>query len=410
MLPLVKKKQKGNTMLLLIMVTMVLVVVGTVVSSAVMNSTNSHVYKKINNDLYYAAESGLDLGQSKIVNDATIAQGIVTAGGVDVHVVTLNDFDTDIESVKVTGKKISNTEIELTSIAKKRNSTKELELSGIIKKGGVSINSLYEYSLASKELEVVLCGGVGTPPNYNDGSMDFRVTKLAYQSNLNLEIWKLGTPNIRETVLPPVKTESITLNIPSMRTTPHVARVDIEVQHGGTINSALDNKSITDGVKKETLIFNRGAYNDILNIYTINADKLYINNDGVYESSGLVNSIIICNGEVIVAEEKPNINPSSEYHDYKNRIRFSETLFKYEKATIIANKLTVYGANFQAAYPLLVKDNSGNITADSILRTDEEVELLNGKLEEEMPGWTSAGGGVSGGSGEWGMVENTQYK
>lgn len=409
------KKKKGSSILTILIISTALIIVGTVVSSAIMFATQGNANLKINNDLYYAAESGLELGQSNIANIPATVTAIMDGAGADVSIKLLNDFDTNVESVDVKGKKISNDIIELTSIAKKRNSTKTYTLKGTVKKqGGTSINSLYEYSLAANELEVVLAGA-GT-------SADFKVTKVASKKDkINLELWK-NYP-IQELTFPVVNKEELILNIPNMTNVNKQSEIYVKVPQINGIEGALDTMINTlgvdasgksNGIKKIIMPLPGAApwyENRSLNVYIVNADKLYLSKPDANIHLLLSNSIVICSGEIIAVKDSDAYKNNLYGRDVltNKRTQFSDSSLIYNRATMIANKLTVYGNNFHCTYPLLINNpiNVGD-KQHGILHTDEEVNALNTILETQMPGWINAGGGVGSGSGSgtWGKVEN----
>ncbi|MBS6041876.1 MAG: hypothetical protein KIA08_04195 [Clostridium baratii] len=151
---MVKRKKKGNTILLVLAIVLIITVASGVTVSAIINTTGMNQNVKTYEDLLYAAESGVEDAfsrvKSKVIN--------LAVGDPDVNYNINSNFVSQGIEVNITVNRQPDKYL-VKSVAKKGNKEKIVEAALKITKSYVpSTNQVFKYILCSNEVNIKCTG------------------------------------------------------------------------------------------------------------------------------------------------------------------------------------------------------------------------------------------------------------
>ncbi|MGL5354360.1 MAG: hypothetical protein ACRDA5_13750 [Clostridium sp.] len=380
------KKKQGNSLLIVLIISMVLVVVGGVVVSAVMNTTNADAYSKTKDDLFYAAESGIQKGVAKLQNGYSAANTTAVDIGVREFETSYNIYvNTTIERLDIT-----KPEYKIVSIATKNGQNRKI--TSIINKELTLVpgagRSLLQYSLAGTNVNV-----------YSTGSLDAAVTKV------------LST-NIPALTAPTATSGSVDRNgflVPVFDTTKVKQGNNVSVKSIGNDADVLGelyikSTDLNSGIKYEKIIIEGstpGSVKGKINVFYVNVKELVIYNTNVT----LNDTIIISSGKIYIAgqdlsdDDKKIFEDKSKFSDWTNFPKTSTTdhmktsTLTLSNGNIIANEVNLCTDSVSLYYPPLGVVGDPNI-AHSYIDPIKDKAKVDNIIKDKISNWTTGGTGT----------------
>lgn len=166
-----KNKRKGSSLLLALGITLIVFVIGTVICSAILNTTRLNEDKEVYDSLSYAAESGIELGVSKIAKEKTNNPSWEPITQSDKKIIVSEsefnsnniDIEVDIEQEKDDSGNIVNNRYLITSKAK-NNKGKEKTVKATVGQY-LGSNNIFENVLCSNSVDMSN-GSLHASPGY----------------------------------------------------------------------------------------------------------------------------------------------------------------------------------------------------------------------------------------------------
>lgn len=348
------RRKNGSSMLTVLMISMVVVVVVAVVVSAINFTGSGNANEKLNQDLLYAAESGIDSALSKIRTSEQ--SGIALSS----RLITINDFNSNYGiDVKVDIKKVgdsSSYSYELESIASKERKKRVIKAK-VSKSGNYSgiFNNLLcgsgvEVESGSLNLSTGNINIIESSPTLSGGS-------ITGPDEVTNEGFNIPTYKFEKMDIDPVTKKSI------FRTSRNNFKEDLK--------RLADNKK---GVRAIEFITDKNSSD--YTIYLVNADNFEIEVDTL----DLKNVIIIASGNVTM-HKVSTIN-----------IRYS---------SIIADKIKFTGVgSANLAYAPYVPEDSPFYPFAPLNAKD--IAFINKEISKYSNNWSVD---TSDSSYEWSIIE-----
>lgn len=314
-----KNKENGSALLTVLIISMALSIIGAVTTSAIVNTTKGNAIGRNKEDLFYSAESGIELGIALVKTDVRyldskynvlikgqideksdrlISQGINSVHSVDISIDSEVNTKAKIKSIAYGydengDKDINNKRVVEKTISRKNNKNllaEDLLKNSIVAEDKININA------ATINMETTQIASGGGPPTLN---------KLGDMKDPIILDEKYSTPIFKSSGNVRLKGGGDTRNLPNIRKQ-SVVKMD---RFAGNIsnNSLFVNATILkdDGTTiAENGIGKIYSLEDDLgewatyNVIVVNADKLIIEPPtfGLNENK----TIIICSGDIEV--------------------------------------------------------------------------------------------------------------
>ncbi len=390
-----KKKKKGATLVFLLAMAMIITIIGGVLIGAISYTRNSNNNVKINEDLIYAAESGID---QAIVNveKSTPPNFDVDGDG------TADSLDSDWRFNLNTkfGSKNIEVEVELSQLLSgdgyKAISTAKSTITGSEKVVSANIaktysvtpggNNLLMYSICAKETNIYHQFSSSTP----DSAFFPELSKINGDSKPNINY--IGSGSGKTFTYSPDQYNDDGFLLPDLKH--NRASGNIEINTVSELDVLAEETKVhpttsMTGVKKEIINLPSVPGNKIT-IYYININE---NNSLIIENPNLSidNTVIICSGNVVVYGKKADFNPSGGLNSDGT---FSGVLdsggvtsLSLRSSTIIANKVNLYVSSLQLANPSY-EDKEPGLTLSPINKDEinDVVNSIAGSCNNWAPG------------------------
>lgn len=390
-----KKKKKGATLVFLLAMAMIITIIGGVLIGAISYTRNSNNNVKINEDLIYAAESGID---QAIVNveKSTPPNFDVDGDG------TADSLDSDWRFNLNTkfGSKNIEVEVELSQLLSgdgyKAISTTKSTITGSEKVVSANIaktysvtpggNNLLMYSICAKETNIYHQFSSSTP----DSAFFPELSKINGDSKPNINY--IGSGSGKTFTYSPDQYNDDGFLLPDLKH--NRASGNIEINTVSELDVLAEETKVhpttsMTGVKKEIINLPSVPGNKIT-IYYININE---NNSLIIENPNLSidNTVIICSGNVVVYGKKADFNPSGGLNSDGT---FSGVLdsggvtsLSLRSSTIIANKVNLYVSSLQLANPSY-EDKEPGLTLSPINKDEinDVVNSIAGSCNNWAPG------------------------
>lgn len=390
-----KKKKKGATLVFLLAMAVIITIIGGVLIGAISYTRNSNNNVKINEDLIYAAESGID---QAIVNveKSTPPNFDVDGDG------TADSLDSDWRFNLNTkfGSKNIEVEVELSQLLSgygyKAISTAKSTITGSEKVVSANIaktysvtpggNNLLMYSICAKETNIYHQFSSSTP----DSAFFPELSKINGDSKPNINY--IGSGSGKTFTYSPDQYNDDGFLLPDLKH--NRASGNIEINTVSELDVLAEETKVhpttsMTGVKKEIINLPSVPGNKIT-IYYININE---NNSLIIENPNLSidNTVIICSGNVVVYGKKADFNPSGGLNSDGT---FSGVLdsggvtsLSLRSSTIIANKVNLYVSSLQLANPSY-EDKEPGLTLSPINKDeiDNIVNSIAGSCSNWAPG------------------------
>lgn len=390
-----KNKKKGVTLVFLLAMAMIITIIGGVLIGSISYTRNSNNNVKINQDLIYAAESGIDQAIANVekstppnfdVDGDGIEDGLDSEWKFNLNIkFSLKNIEVDVELDPLLSgngyKAVSTAKSIITGNEKvvKANITKTYSITP----GG---NNLLMYSICAKETNIYHQFDSST----DDSAFFPELSKINGDSMPNIKYIGFGTGktfdyspdqyNNDGFLLPDLKHNRASGNI-EVNT---ISELDLLAEE----TRRYPTTSMT-GVKKEIINLPSVPGNKIT-IYYININQ---NNSLIIENPNLSidNTVIICSGNVVVYGEKDDFNPSGGLNSdgtFSGVLDFGGvTSLSLRSSTIIANKVNLYVSSLQLANPSY-EDKDPGLTLSPINKDEinDVVNSIAGSCNNWAPG------------------------
>lgn len=364
-----KRKNKGNTILLVLAIVLILTLASGVTVSAIINTTGMNQNVKTYEDLLYAAESGVEEAFSR-VKSGTINLAV---GDPDVNYDINSNFVSQGIEVNIT----VNRQIDkylVKSIAKKGNKEKIVEAVLNITKSYVpSTDEVFKYILCSNEVDIKCTGPLDnqiTLWNVKDKSNSEIIHNITNPYDINTGT-KINT-NITNN----------SFNVPQFNFTASDSIIVKDISELDTLSSVHNS-----GVKKLNLTSEGGKNFSVVLVNLKDPDD-YLE----FKVSGLS-----LNETIIITNRTIKINNDS------GELVGAPTV-TLNSSTILADKMEFTISSF-SSYWRLIQNDGGNAGHDVLNMKD--VENLNNLIGTNCTNWGST---VSTPGGETVTIGDIEYK
>ncbi|MGL5869298.1 hypothetical protein [Clostridium chrysemydis] len=334
------RKKRGSSLLLVLGITFILITVGGIVTTSVMHTTGQHNNVKVESDLTYAAESGIESAYSRIKSGA-----ITLKNGDPKKEYEINDiFNNENIEVKIEVSRNDNKYLVESEATKGTKKSKVKGTLSVNKNFVAGDNSVFKYVLCTKKADIECGGGL-------DGVVTLWNVRDVDNSNFIQNAY--ATPS------------NVTVNMAKE----DFVEPNFTFEKRGTleINKISDLDSYTDASKKLGV---RKITKKGINIYLINLkdDNSYLK----IKSSPLMilNTVIITNGKIKVGND-----------DFGMTSAPGLTL---SSSTILAEEIDMRISTFHSVYRLIDND----VSANDIL-TDNDIVQINNELDGFINNWNS---------------------
>ncbi|MGL5085492.1 MAG: pilus assembly PilX N-terminal domain-containing protein, partial [Clostridium sp.] len=394
-------KKEGSSLVMLLMISMLISILSAVSISTMLSTSKGNVVVKNNQDLFYSAESGVELGIALIKSDITYLDSknnTAIKGKIDEKSKTLISSPTNsVFSVDIEIDSVVNTKAKIKSIAYgyDENGNKDLNNKRVVEK---TISRKPSKDLWAKALlgnSIIASDKI----NINAATINMETTQIA--SGLGKPILdKIG--DIKEATIVDDKYNSpIFKGSGNARSLPNIRKQSVVKfdRFGGNISTntlfnnavalnddgtTIANNGIGKIVSKENSLGEMGTYNVIL----VNADKLIIEPQafGLNEDK----TIIICSGDI--------------------EVRLSRTMHNSIEITKAANitSSTLFGKNVTMTGGAAVTiSRSPLIGQPSEQLSENQLQKIDKVLANYIENWgTSESLGGIDGNDEWQVVDS----
>ena len=348
------RKKRGSSLLLVLGITFILITVGGIVTTSVMHTTGQHNNVKVESDLTYAAESGIESAFSNIKEKKIQLSPGETNTPYNIDSFFLN------ENIKVKIE-ISRDIDKYNVISTAKRGDKETKVKSSIKVDTRvdGNNSIFKYLLCSKEADMRATGGldgVVSLWNITDQNNSKFVHNIIDNNSNNL-------PDDNEGQEMSIRIEAEDFVIPKFKATGRKDSLKISQVSQLDIYSS-DKESGINKIEKFGV-----------SIYLVNFES----ENSVLEIMGnpsMNQQVIITNGIVKLGNNDYNLVASPA--------------LVLTKSTICARRIDTRISTFHSTYRLIDNDNK----AEDILN-EEKLSQLNSELEIYIKNWNSNLGTVT---------------
>lgn len=388
------KKKKGNSILMVLAVTFIFATIGGVVVTSIMTTGRLNGNSKINDDLVYAAESGLESVLSELYG-RPIEEIIKYSYNLPIQLTsTIEKVKIDIEpKIKEDGEKVIR--VESTAYAQNGKKTKKVsceieDRSETIQNNG---RNIFEYSMlasakngkiiaegnSSLNMEIAVVNANGGVFNNNDENASSSVvmpTEENIDSNHYLDlVMNKNLKKIDKAIVSSNPQKDIITGIKDSKT--GYGAVDIKEYIDGNIGTMPEVKS---GIAKFSIspYLIDGVLGHPITVIIVNADILEIETGTEMINT---NCIIICNGDIkMVGNSSVNLSSSTIY---------GKNIYINDRASM------------NVSYPI---DSSYVGTVD--------FEVLNKKIGKVIKNWDEINGENAGSNGgsitpDYGFIDDS---
>lgn len=352
-----KGKEKGSSILMVLMVATVLIMLSAVVSSALVFTTKGNDLEKHRTDYVYAAEGGIEYGIEIFSKEGPFTGDIDPVRGdigrkIDFLGNPSTTNDKDIYEVRVLCR-ASGSSHELVSTVYNKD-MKELGKIVLPIKGKYGISKILEYTVCP----------AGNIDINSTGALDFNPAKVAFNpSNGNkvINANSMAGPIIQEidTKKPEFSNYVVTSNTPRS-----YADFTELVDDAKNPLSQFRQMTLTKADQNDGKLTNGLGYYNLsgVDVILISSSEVYINNMG--RTSALRNAVIIIDGKLIVN--------SAGVHLYRS------TLYPTDIEMNLTGSLTMQGS------PLYDVGGTGNIPGSGHNLSQTAIETFDELLQKYM--------------------------
>lgn len=381
-----KKKKKGYTLVFLLAMSMIITIVGGVLIGAISYTRNANNSIKINQDLVYAAESGIEQAISNIQNSAS-SNIDVDKDGITDSIDSKLKFDLNskfnsknINVIVEITEIVSGSEYDVKSVATSTiDTSRKKEVKAKIKRNITITNAtgnLLKYSLCAKSVNIYhnISSGI-TSETIND-----LTAKINSVNGVNFTyIANEGTSY----PFPAPSTTNQDFIIPTFK-----------------FNQASDNIIVSniEELKQKAMVTNSGVKMESLhgmNVFYINVKP---NKGLIVENGGgtLSHSIIICNGSITLSPKVSDLGSGiQEDGTFVGTTEFTGLLPQsLSYLTLVANRINIYTSSLFLSFPSYGTDFS---PLDENKKNDID-SMISGTCDN----WSSSVGTTT---EEWGALD-----
>lgn len=338
-----KRKRDGSSILLVLAITLILSAIGGVAVTSIISTTKSNHNTKVNEDLLYAAESGLESAYSKVKS-----KEVILSNGNSYPIYNINSlFLNEGIEVEVDIKRQSDV-YRVKSTSKKDGKEKTVNGSLNVTKGFVpSDNRIFRYILCAERVNIE-CSGPLDPKVTLWNVKDKAGSNITHNNGIHIE------PSIDNS-------DFIIPNFNFERTNSFIVKsmVDLDIKSGQAnsgIRKLVYSKEVSSNLKKDFNIYlvNLNSPNDYIEFQVGN---LYVEN-----------TIIITNGILKINNESRDMTAAPP--------------LVLTNSTILARELNLKVSSFHSTFRLIQNDD---MQFDSI--NYDDVDKINDLITGVTGNW-----------------------